>query len=210
MKKDSMNKFLVIKDILAICGPYFSEETRNNWMNDLIDRGNDYLNDMYPISKHGLDNDAATKFSTTSTTSSTKEDESNSNERETPRNKPVVLKEGNQISSNNSSSSSSSSSSNVVSQSQSQASREINSRHGLSSCAQFTYITSAIKTSQMTIKTTTDDKPNPIPLGPGSAHRLSIADLEIDENIPKGRYLKGIIIANRIHNFANHINQIRN
>ena len=49
MKKDYMNKFLVIKDILAICGPYFSEETRNNWMNNLIDRSNDYLNDMYLI-----------------------------------------------------------------------------------------------------------------------------------------------------------------
>ena len=204
MKKDSMNKFLVIKDILAICGPYFSEETRNNWMNDLIDRGNDYLNDMYPISKHGFDNDAATQFSTTSTTSSTKEGESNSNERETPSNKPVVRKEGNQNSSDNSSSSSSSSSSNVVSQSQSQASREINSRHGPSSCAQFTNIT-----SQMTIKTATavksiTDKPNPIPLAPGSAHRISNADLEIEENIPKGRqgYLKGIIIANHIINFT--------
>lgn len=207
MKKDSMNKFLVIKDILAICGPYFSEETRNNWMNDLTDRGNDYLNDMYLISKHDFDTDAATQFSTTSTTSSTKVDESNSNERETPSNKLVVLKEGNQISSNNSSSSSSSSSSNVVSQSQSQASREMNSRHGPSSCAQFTSITSAIKTSQMTIKTATavksiTDEPNPIPLAPGSAHRISNADLEIEENIPKGRYLKGIIIANHIINFT--------
>lgn len=44
------------------------------------------------------------------------------------------------------------------------------------------------------------DKPNPIPLAPGSAHRISNADLEIEENIPKEiqRYLKGIIIANHI------------
>ena len=109
------------------------------------------------------------------------------------------------ISSNNSSSSSSSSSSNVVSRSQSQASRETNPRYGPSSSAQSTDFTSAIKTSQMTIKTATTvknitDKPNPIPLAPGSAHRISNADLEIEENIPKGRqgYLKGIIIANHI------------
>ena len=208
MKKDSMNKFLVIKDILAICGPYFSEETRNNWMNDLLDRGNDYLNDMYPISKHGLENNAATQVFTTSTTSSTKEDESNSNERETPSIKPAVLKEANQVPSNKSSSSSSSSSSNVVSQSHSQASREVNPRYGPSSSAQSTDFTSAIQTSQMTIKTATTvknitDKPNHIPLIPGSAHRIFNADLEIEEDIPKGRQkLKGIMIANHILNFT--------
>ena len=119
-----------------------------------------------------------------------------------------MLKEG-QISSNNSSSSSSSSSSNVASQSQSQASGEINPRYGPSSSVQSTDFTSAIKTSQMTIKTATTvknitDEPNPIPLAPGSAHCISNADLEIEENIPKVRqgYLKGIIIANHIINFT--------
>ena len=65
-----MNKFCVIKDILAICGPYFSEETRNDWMNNLIDRGTDILDDLYSIQKAAATDEGNAPISTTSTTSS--------------------------------------------------------------------------------------------------------------------------------------------
>ena len=119
LKKDNMSKFSVIKDILAICGPHFGEETRNQWMNDLIDKGNDILGDLYDIVKTAEKEEDIAPVSTISRTSSSKQSGVNLNERRTPIIKATVSKEGKATSSNKSSSSTSASSSNVVSQSQS-------------------------------------------------------------------------------------------
>lgn len=48
-----MNKFLVIKDVLAICGDTFSESTKNHLMGCLMDRAKDILDDLYPIPSDG-------------------------------------------------------------------------------------------------------------------------------------------------------------
>ena len=46
-----MNKFSVINGVLAICGDYCTENKMTDWMNSLLDRAGDILDDLYPISR---------------------------------------------------------------------------------------------------------------------------------------------------------------
>ena len=188
LKKNNMNKFCVIKDILAICGPYFSEETRNDWMNNLIDRGTDILDDLYSIQKAAATDEGNAPISTTSTTSSSIQTGVNLNQQRTPNFKSTYVPEGKAISSNKSSSSTSSSSSNVVSQSQS---ARIVIPSGPSSKSYNTSdLTSTVQKSQPSSKAPPSIKPtavksnsNSVVPGSNTTFCISNAELEIDEQL---------------------------
>ena len=200
LKKDNMNKFSVIKDILSICGPFFGEETKKQWMNDLIDKGNDILGDLYDIVKTDEKEEEIEPVSTISRTSSSKQSGENLNERRTPNIKATVAKEGKATSSNKSSSSTSASSSNVVSQSQSArvenpsgpSSKSYTTTDSYNNSDSYTTtdFTSAVKKNPSTIKAPPTIKPTTIKSNanlvvPGSTTtiRISNADLEIDEKV---------------------------
>jgi hypothetical protein len=192
MKKDNMNKFSVVKDILAICGDSFSEETRQEWMGILIDRGNDILSDLYNVPGNGATTTATEEEKTPSIKSSWKQEPRNSNSNQTPSIKAAVVKDSSNKSyssnssnsSSSSSSSSSNSSSNLVSQTQSSKKEKPRTSNN----------TSAIKLPETSIIPTTITKMKSVATQevPGSieTNRITNADLEFEEKAKKERPTK--------------------
>ena len=161
---------------------------RNDWMNNLVDRGTDIVDDLYSIQKAAATDKVNAPISTTSTTSSSIQTGVNLNQQRTPNFKSTYVPEGKATSSNKSSSSTSSSSSNVVSQSQS---ARIVIPSGPSSKSYSTSdLTSTVQKSQPSPKAPPSIKPtavksNSSSVVPGSntTFCISNAELEIDEQV---------------------------